>query len=252
MNAKPRLASVDNAPELASEDPELEPVSDSERVYQQVRRDIVEGRYQPGERVVEQQLATELRVSRTPVREAVRRLETEGLVVTIRNRGAHVRPLSQTDVADLYEARSRIEGFVAELAARRATPEDIDVLEVAAANFDAVVATSETSQVRRVRSIMAANTVFHKALVTAGGAEQVQRLLAGAVDLPLVFQAFDLFEGEDLARSSLFHHLIVKAVADREPERAGRLMTEHVLQGRDAVLAQFTTTAGQTRTGYDQ
>lgn len=214
-------------------------ISDSERVYLALRRDIVEGRYAPGQRIVEQTLATEAEVSRTPVREAVRRLETEGLVVTVRNRGAHVRPLTESDVADLYEARSRIEGFVAELAARRAVPADVASLNLAADQFDAAVAAKSTSRVARLRTVMAANSAFHDGLVNAGQAEQVQRLLAGAVDLPLVFRAFDLFEGDELVRSSLFHHLIAEAVEAAEPERAGRLMTEHVLQGRDAVLAQL-------------
>lgn len=214
-------------------------VSDGERVYQELRRDIVEGRYGPGERIVEQRLATELDVSRTPVREAVRRLETEGLIVTIRNRGAHVRPLTEMDVADLYEARSRIEGFVAELAARRATHQDIESLTLAADRFDVVVDDESLGRVEKPRALMQANSEFHQGLVDAGQAEQVYRLLAGAVDLPLVFQAFDLFGSEELSRSALFHHLILEAVAAGEPSRAGRLMTEHVLQGRDAVMRQL-------------
>ena len=87
--------------------------------YEQVRAAIVENRYAPGQRLIEQRLAAELGLSRTPVREALRILEAEGLVVSERNRGATVRPLSPTEVVDLYGLRIRLESYAAELAAER-------------------------------------------------------------------------------------------------------------------------------------
>src|SRR5699024_2733249 len=97
----------------------------SEGVYERIRRGIVEGHYPPGSRLVEQRLAEELDVSRTPVREAVRRLESEGLVVVARNRGAVVRPLDEADISDLYEVRARLEAHAADLAAAPAEPSAI-------------------------------------------------------------------------------------------------------------------------------
>ena len=78
------------------------PVAGVAHAYEQVRAAIVENRYPPGRRLVEQRIAAELGLSRTPVREALRMLEAEGLVVSERNRGAMVRPLSSTEVEDLY------------------------------------------------------------------------------------------------------------------------------------------------------
>ena len=214
-------------------------ISDNERVYRHLRREIIEGRYVPGERIVEARVADELAVSRTPVREAVRRLETEGLVITAHNRGAQVRPLTETDVADLYEARARLEGFMSELAARRAEPEDIRAIHAAAADFDQVVDEIDHGSVEGLRALLRANDRFHAALVSAGRADQVFRILATAVDMPLVFTAFQLYSLGELRRSGMFHRLIAEAVEARQPERAGRLMTEHVLQGRDAHLRHF-------------
>src|SRR5690349_24905529 len=79
--------------------------------YDEVRAAIVENRYRPGQRLVEQRIAEELGLSRTPVREALRMLEAEGLVVSERNRGAMVRPLSSTEVVDLYGLRIRLESY---------------------------------------------------------------------------------------------------------------------------------------------
>lgn len=216
--------------------------SDNERVYRHLRREIIEGRHGPGERIVEARVADVLAVSRTPVREAVRRLETEGLVVSERNRGAHVRSLSEADIADLYEARARLEAFVAELAARRAEPADIDAIHAAADQFDQVLAESDGrdgTTVEWLRSLLRANDRFHAAVLAAGHSDQVHRVLVGAVDMPLVFRAFDVYSADEFRRSSLFHHMIAEAVAARQPERAGRLMTEHVLQGRDALMNRF-------------
>ncbi len=90
--------------------------------YEKIYQRIVEGTYLPGQRLIEQRIAEELEVSRTPVREAFRRLETAGLIVAEKNRGAVVRAVTRADVEDLYELRSRLEALAAERAAVRATP----------------------------------------------------------------------------------------------------------------------------------
>lgn len=217
----------------------LTEVSGSERAYRHLRREIIEGRYGPGERIVESRVAAALDVSRTPVREAVRRLETEGLVISAHNRGAHVRPLTEADIADLYEARARLEGLMSELAAQRAEPDDIAAIHAAADHFDQIVDEVNHDSVEGLRAILRSNDRFHAALVTAGRADQVFRILATAVDMPLVFTAFKLYSHDELRRSSMFHRLIAEAVEARQPERAGRLMTEHVLQGRDVHMRRF-------------
>src|SRR5262245_63600525 len=108
------------------------------QAYEAVRAAIVEGRYAPGHRLVEQGIAAELGLSRTPVREALRMLQAEGLVVSERNRGAMVRPLSSTEVVDLYGLRIRLESYAVELATERATETELGELVDAADAFGAV------------------------------------------------------------------------------------------------------------------
>jgi DNA-binding GntR family transcriptional regulator len=212
-----------------------------DRAYVEIRRAIVEGRYGPGERLVEQRIAADLEVSRTPVREALRRLEAEGLVVVSRNRGAEVRRLDATDVADLYDLRARLEAYAAELAAERATPDDVSAIRRAVDDFDAAVRAvgRRGPDLAQVRALEEANAAFHGAVLDASHHTRIHQLVGRAVDLPLVFRALHHFGSDELARSSLFHRLVHDAIAAGEPTRAGRLMTEHILQGRDAILAQL-------------
>jgi DNA-binding GntR family transcriptional regulator len=193
---------------------------------------------------VEQRLAEEFVVSRTPVREALRRLQAEGLVTMERNCGAQVRQLTAQEMADLYDARSRLEAYAAELAADRCTDSDIVDLDAAVEAFDVAVAAVRTKGDDRadIRRLDEANAEFHGSLLDASRHTRLHQLVTRTVDVPLVFQAFRLFGPAELARSSMFHHLIRDAVARHEPGRAGRLMAEHVLQGRDAVLDRLQST----------
>ena len=94
-------------------------------VFENLRGAIVEGRLKPGERLMEVQLAEQLGVSRTPVREAIRKLELEGLVVMLPRKGAYVANMSLKDLIDVLEIRASLEGLAASLAAERITDEDI-------------------------------------------------------------------------------------------------------------------------------
>lgn len=209
--------------------------------YEQVRASIVENRYAPGQRLIEQRIAAALGLSRTPVREALRMLEAEGLVVSERNRGAVVRPLSPTEIADLYGLRIRLESYAAELAAERSSDAEQAALWSAADDFGAVCTRAGTDDLEGLRRINDANRVLHDAIVAAARHTRLAVMLSRTVDLPLVFQAFRSFGRAELERSDLFHHLIVEAITRRAGGRAARLMSEHIAQGRDAVLDALLT-----------
>ncbi|WP_170231214.1 GntR family transcriptional regulator [Pseudonocardia kunmingensis] len=209
--------------------------------YATVRAWIVEGRMRPGEHLVEQRIAEQLGLSRTPVREAVRMLAAEGLVVSERHRGAVVRTLDRDAVVDLYELRSRLEAYAAELAAQRRTEADIVELDGGIAEFAAALDAPDEDPLARTRRISAANRRVHDAVVRAGGHERLQHMLARAVDAPLVFDAFRHFDEAQLRRSHQFHTMIRNAIAAGEASRAAGLMREHILQGRDQVLLGLRT-----------
>jgi DNA-binding GntR family transcriptional regulator len=208
-----------------------------ELAYERVRAAIVENRYRPGQRLVEQRIAEELGLSRTPVREALRMLGAEGLVVSQRNRGAMVRPLSATEVVDLYGLRIRLESYAVEVATERATDTELGELVAFADAFGNTRRAVDVDTIEGVRQIHEANRRFHDAIVTAARHPRLASMLARTVDIPLVFQAFRAFSPADIERSDAFHHLIAEAMCRRDATRAAALMAEHIAQGRDAVLA---------------
>jgi DNA-binding GntR family transcriptional regulator len=204
--------------------------------YAEVRAAIVESRYPPGHRLVEHRIAEELGLSRTPVREALRMLEAEGLVVSARNRGAMVRPLSETEVVDLYGLRIRLESYAVEVATERITESELGDLVDAADSFGDVVRAVDIDSVDGVRQLHDANRVLHDEILAAARHRLLAVMLARTVDTPLVFQAFRSFNAAEVERSDVFHHLIVNAMCRRDANRASALMAEHIAQGRDAVL----------------
>jgi DNA-binding GntR family transcriptional regulator len=208
--------------------------------YAEVRAAIVESRYPPGHRLVEQRIAEELGLSRTPVREALRMLQAEGLVVSERNRGAMVRPLSPTEVVDLYGLRIRLEAYAVEVATERATEQELGALVDAADAFGAVRSAAGDDALAGVRRLHDANRRFHDGILEAARHHRLAAMLARTVDTPLVFQAFRSFGPAEIERSDTFHHLIVDAMCRRDAGRASALMAEHVAQGRDAVLDAIT------------
>lgn len=221
---------------------------DAERTvdaYDDLRGAIVAGRYPPGQRLVEQRIAADLGLSRTPIREALRRLEAEGLVVSERNRGASVRALSPTEIVDLYGLRIRLESYAAELAAERITDEELVDLVAAGEAFHEAAISADVTQIEGTRRLQAANRAVHDGILAASRHDRLGAILDRTVDIPQVFQAFRGLDPTELERSDMFHRLIIEAIARRDPQRASSLMTEHIRQGRDVVLAAMALgTAG--------
>jgi DNA-binding GntR family transcriptional regulator len=211
----------------------------SQRAYVEIRRAIVEGGFRPGQRLIEQRISDEFDLSRTPVREAIRRLEAEGLVRTERNRGAVVREVTAEDVRDLYELRARLEALAAERAAARADETDIKELDDAIEDFDAMLELRGVNELELVRRIDQANSRFHTAVLEAAGHSRLDQLLRTVVDLPLVFRAFRVFSRPERERSNLFHRMIRDAIVQGDPQRAHRLMLEHIYLGRDTLLSHI-------------
>ncbi|MGF7124748.1 GntR family transcriptional regulator [Rhodococcus sp. TAF43] len=215
------------------------PSTPSRVAYEQIRQAIIEGRYRPGQRLIEQRIAEEFSLSRTPVREALRRLEAEGLVHSEPNRGAMVRTLSLSDVADLYGLRARLEAYAAELAAERIEDAQREQIDAGIEAFAVALGMDAADPLDLVRAVDAANGQIHRGILTAARHERLSRLLERTTDVPLVFQAFRQYDRVQIERSHLFHQLIRDAIVAGDGLRASALMHEHVLQGRDVLLGHL-------------
>jgi len=208
----------------------------ADRAYEAIREDIAAGRYAPGQRLIEAEIAKRTGVSRTPVRQALRWLEREGVVEIEKRRGATMRALSAEQIADLYELRAQLESFACRLAARRVRNEDRDELQRLVHAFDIATREDESEDFVDVRST---NAALHRKIADMAHNPFLGIALDTTIENPLVLRAYQRFGRDELARSVLFHRLIVDAICNGEAERAGRLMAEHVLQAKDALVAAY-------------
>lgn len=201
----------------------------SDRAYEGIRRRIIEVELQPGARLVERDLAAELEVSRIPLREALKRLAAEGLVVLVPRRGALVSPFSPAQVRDLFDLRESLEVLAARLAAERADPAGLELL---AASLEAArQATATGDQVR----IAAANAAFHAAVVQASGNELLVALM-GPLNARLHW-LFRLTAERDAGQQCAEHAELYEAIAAHDPARAAAQALHHVASGREPTLA---------------
>lgn len=246
MGQTGRVTTADAFPLAGSDLNDGAGTTQAEVAYSRIWSSILSGQLAPGSRLVEVRLAAEFDMSRTPIREAIHRLQAEGLVLGERNKGAVVRPITVSDVRDLYNLRARLESYSAALAAERRTLGELECLAAAAAEFDAAVerlllVTRRTP--RATTGVTAANARFHALMLEASRHARLQQMLARAVDVPLVHRAFALYDAEHLRGSARFHHLILDAIAQGDGDRAERLAREHVLQSRDVLLDEIAARA---------
>ena len=212
-----------------------------ERVYRALKRDIIHGAYQPGESLNEKDLASRYKGSRTPVREAAVRLQNERLLRIVPNRGYFVTQITLQVLTDIYEFRCAVECEAAQLAAfKGGNPEIMRKLsELAGVTCRA---DDKSSCVRFIE----ADTAFHTTVARLSR----NQMLIQAVDEArsqmerIMFAAIDIdYFGEAPSRE---HREILKAIQDRDPERARLRMYEHVVQSKDKVLG-LTGFTGQPR-----
>src|SRR5690554_615153 len=142
-----------------------------ELVFETVRKAIIAGELPPGERIMETQLAEELGVSRTPVREAIRKLELEGLVAMLPRKGAYVSGVSMKDIIEVFEIRSALEGLAASLAAERITDDELEELE------RQLVKTGELIDTADLEKMVETDSGFHQMLYKFSRNERLAQII---------------------------------------------------------------------------
>jgi DNA-binding GntR family transcriptional regulator len=195
-----------------------------------IRDAIVDGRLDPGQRLKEEELARELGISRTPIREALLMLQAEGLVDAAPNRGATVRAHTAQDLDDLYQLRALLEGFAARRAATRLTQGQIEELQASCDRFD-LLGTGD------VREIVKENMYFHNMILEAAGSERLVQMARKTIELPLVYKSYIWYSPDQQRISAHYHRQIARAMTGRDGERAEMVMKEHVFEARDHLVA---------------
>ena len=204
-----------------------------DKAYETVRSGIIAGRYLAGARLTEQEIATTVGVSRTPVREALRRLDAEGLVEFTPNLGAVVTTWSEADSDEVFDLRAMLESYSARRATLRATAEQIGA--AAAPRGRRSIASRWSASRGHLERIADLNSQFHRRLQEAAASARLSRALAALIEAPLMMRTFQKYTPEDLQRSAQHHLEIVRALEARDPEWAASVMLSHIHAARGAL-----------------
>lgn len=203
-----------------------------DQAYQTVRDGIIAGRYPPSTRITEQDIAAAAGVSRTPVREALRRLHSEGLVEFQANHGAVVTEWSAEDADEVFELRAMLEAFGAARAATRASEAQVEELRALAEEQYACSVAREGEYLERIGEL---NSRFHRRLQDAAGSPRLSRALSALLEAPMIMKTFLKYRPEDLERSAVHHLELVKAIEARDADWAASVMRSHILAARGAL-----------------
>lgn len=198
----------------------------SSRVFQRLRDDILQGKYREHDELREITLGKELGVSRTPVREALRQLELEGLVTIIPNKGAYVTGITPKDVRDIYAIRSTLEGLCARWATENITGEQLNDLEE-------VLMLSEFRMKRdgaeNAQQISMLDEKFHSILYQACGSRILGKLLSDFHKYVQTARVSSVVSEERARKSIREHRQILRAIQEKDADSAEQLANEHIL-----------------------
>jgi DNA-binding GntR family transcriptional regulator len=205
----------------------------ADRAYAEIRGLILSGDAPPGAPLREEALAAMVGVSRTPIREALRRLESEYYVVRTHAGRLVVANWDADDVAELFAMRAMLEGHAAARAARRMTPDTLDALRRCNATIEAAVAAPQPD----TAAFLDANRRFHDLVLGAAASMRLAAMLAGLVEQPIVRRTASRYHPSDLARSAHEHGELIDAIARRDEEWARAVMTAHIRRALHAFRA---------------
>lgn len=203
----------------------------SDDVYERLREAIVTGRARPNERLIEAELADQLEVSRTPIRESLQRLAAEGLVVS-RRRGWVVLEHTSAEIREIYEARAALEGYCARLAAERATAAQLK--EIAALHRGDLKRIVKSSR----QHLVEVNDRFHDAIIAAAQNERLAHMSRRNRTYYFNFRIAQLYSDEEVNASIAGHQAIVRALLHRDPDRAECEMRAHIDLALTVILAK--------------
>jgi DNA-binding GntR family transcriptional regulator len=201
-----------------------------EVISETLREAIVSGTLKPGERLMEIQLAEELGVSRTPVREAIRKLELEGFVVMIPRRGTYVADLSIKDVNEVFEIRTALDILAAGLAVERITEEELEQLE------RVLVEIGEYIEQNDIEKIVAADSRYHDILYRASRNDRLVGIINNLREQFTRFRSISMAYPGRIKNTVEEHRQLVEAIAQRDIALAQRLAREHMENAEQTLL----------------
>ena len=205
-----------------------------EQSYLTLRRRLADGTYPAGARLREEELAAQLGVSRTPIREALRRLDAEGWLRVVPNQGAFAAAWSRQDIEEIFNLRALLEAHACEHAAMRPAPAGIAALHAAC---EAGERAMPADTLAAIECVSDANVRFHQAIWEMSGQARTRSMLGTLAVPPMILRNFRHFDEANLRRSLWQHREMAAAIEARNPALAGAVMRAHVESGKAIFLA---------------
>jgi DNA-binding GntR family transcriptional regulator len=212
------------------------PASQSARVAERIRADLLSGALRSGQKIPQAALATRYGVSRIPLREALTQLQAEGLVTHEPNRGYFVAELSAGDMREVYRLRELLEAEATSAACRNLSDADLERIA------DLAQRVAEALQVGDNTAIAHANRAFHFAVFGASGMPRLNRMLASLWDATDAYRGLYFQDPQNRRHVAAEHAALLAALRDRDAQAAVAAQAEH----RDRSLAQVTAQLGGT------
>ena len=207
----------------------------SDEAEEAIRSAIFEGRVRPEEKLTIEAIAEDLGISRTPVREALRALEVEGLVDIHPRRGAVVRKFGRAELGDRYSVRAIVEGYAGELAYERHGKGLVGALSENCATLESLIARTDSDDLGQVRHLVQINREFHATILEASGSDSAARVL-NSLSMPIGFILY-YWRSPLRQRASLeLHKGIVAAFRDGDGKDVRRLLEAHLFEARDYLI----------------
>lgn len=191
-------------------------------VFNTLRRAILRGELKPGERLMEIQLANKLGVSRTPIREAIRKLELEGLVLMIPRKGAEVAEITEKNMQDVLEVRKALEKLAAELACDRISAEQIAEMRKAAKDFEDILKTGDVTQIAE------ADVRFHDIICFATDNQRLITLLNNLREQMYRLRVEHLKQKECYPQLLEEHDTMIRMIEEGKKEEACAIIEKHI------------------------
>lgn len=213
-----------------------------EKILETIRDAILKGTLKPGERVSEPELAERFGISRTPIREAFRQLESEGYLEVIPRKGAVVASLSARDVLEFYSIKSILEGYAARIAAEKLSEKEIERLEAINARLQQIAADGD------IKTFFRVHNEFHDLFIKAAGNDKLGELIN---QLVLKFNRLRLASLAQPGRMEISvqeHRKIIEAFRKHDGEQADNLVRRTATIGAEVLIQSMAQEPGQAQT----
>lgn len=201
-----------------------------DKVFTSLRDAILSGHFKPGERLVEKELAQQLEISRTPIREALRKLELEGLVAYAPRKGIVVVGVSSEDALEIYAIRAVLEGLAAKLAASNIASEELSTLK------KILFKMKECIEKNKIDALITLHSSFHNFIAKASNSPRLCQMIISLRDYVKNFSEIPCYLPSRLQSGWEEHREIVEAIDQGDDERAEYAARNHIMQAKKSLL----------------